>query len=282
MDLNKLNTFKILCETLSYTQTAKKLFVTQSAISQQMKSLQYFLGDDLLRKNANELTLTPKGKALYERIKNPLCDLEKLSDEKRLKKMSPIYKFMGPYSFLNTKFFPVLKMTKCSGEYIFDYGNSLLCNEMLLKGKTDFALTSHPLSSRLVESFLIFKEQMIFVAHPSLENKKGDSIPLVDMDSRLRLFSEWKEKNKIETYKIRLKMIIPSIEGMIHCMKTFPLAAIVPEHLVKKELQKKELIVLNNARRYENHLHLSILRKQSGHDVIDLYEKIKAHFPSVK
>ena len=46
--LNTLRAFQIAAATLSFTETADQLFVTQAAISHQIKSLEEFLGKKLL------------------------------------------------------------------------------------------------------------------------------------------------------------------------------------------------------------------------------------------
>ncbi len=40
----RLNTFLTLCELKNYTKTAKKLFITQPAVSQQIKYLEEYYG----------------------------------------------------------------------------------------------------------------------------------------------------------------------------------------------------------------------------------------------
>lgn len=44
-------TLSIFAETLSFTKTAKKLFITQPAVSQQLKSLEKELQFPLIKKN---------------------------------------------------------------------------------------------------------------------------------------------------------------------------------------------------------------------------------------
>ena len=52
MDLRQLEMFQAIVETGSFTKAGEKLFVSQSAISRQIKLLEEELGDQLFKRNA--------------------------------------------------------------------------------------------------------------------------------------------------------------------------------------------------------------------------------------
>ena len=60
--LNTLRAFQIAAATLSFTETADQLFVTQAAISHQIKSLEEFLGKKLFERGNRTLNLTESGR----------------------------------------------------------------------------------------------------------------------------------------------------------------------------------------------------------------------------
>lgn len=60
--LGTLRAFQAAAETLSFTETAKQLFVTQAAISHQIKSLEEFLGKQLFERGNRSLKLTDSGR----------------------------------------------------------------------------------------------------------------------------------------------------------------------------------------------------------------------------
>ncbi|WP_204121882.1 MULTISPECIES: LysR family transcriptional regulator [Levilactobacillus] len=61
---NRYQTLLVLVQTKSYTQTARQLFITQPAVSQQIKSLETELKVELVHYERPHLTITPAGQEL--------------------------------------------------------------------------------------------------------------------------------------------------------------------------------------------------------------------------
>ncbi len=59
--LSTLRAFKVAAQTLSFTETANELHVTQAAISHQIKSLEQFLSKPLFKRGNRSLALTEAG-----------------------------------------------------------------------------------------------------------------------------------------------------------------------------------------------------------------------------
>ncbi|WP_234987876.1 helix-turn-helix domain-containing protein [Carnobacterium iners] len=62
----RYQTFLTLAEVMNYTQTAKKLHITQPAVTQHIQYLQNELNTELLHYENRQLTLTKKGKQLQK------------------------------------------------------------------------------------------------------------------------------------------------------------------------------------------------------------------------
>ncbi|OIX31401.1 transcriptional regulator GcvA [Yersinia ruckeri] len=67
--LNALRVFDAAARQLSFTKAADELFVTQAAVSHQIKSLEDFLGLKLFRRRNRSLLLTEEGQSYYLDIK---------------------------------------------------------------------------------------------------------------------------------------------------------------------------------------------------------------------
>lgn len=67
--LNALRVFDAAARHLSFTKAAEELFVTQAAVSHQMKSLEDFLRLKLFRRRNRSLLLTEEGQSYYLDIK---------------------------------------------------------------------------------------------------------------------------------------------------------------------------------------------------------------------
>lgn len=64
MEINKLRTFVDLANTLSFSQTAENLYITQSSVSKQINSLEKDLGHKLFVRNNKQVSLTDAGEAI--------------------------------------------------------------------------------------------------------------------------------------------------------------------------------------------------------------------------
>ena len=66
LNLNHLRIFYFVAKNLSYTKAAKELFITQPAVTAQMKVLEEMCELKLIKKKGRGIMLTESGKALYD------------------------------------------------------------------------------------------------------------------------------------------------------------------------------------------------------------------------
>lgn len=85
IELRHLNYFLTLAEELHFRKAANKLFITQSALSQQIKQLESILGQEVFTRNNKKIQLNEAGNLLYReasfiqnRLKIALNNLELL------------------------------------------------------------------------------------------------------------------------------------------------------------------------------------------------------------
>ena len=77
--LNFLNTFESVARHLSFTLAAKELFITQAAVSHQIKVLEDYLGAKLFLRENRKVYLTSEGqKILYSVVSGLHCISEGL------------------------------------------------------------------------------------------------------------------------------------------------------------------------------------------------------------
>ena len=81
MDIYQLRSFYEIVREQSFTRAADKLFLTQPAISLQIKALESELDEILLERNRRQLRLTPAGEILFAHAKAVLSRLEKARDD---------------------------------------------------------------------------------------------------------------------------------------------------------------------------------------------------------
>ena len=80
MSLDAIRGFESAARHLSFTAAAEELFITQSAVSKQVKSLEDALGVALFLRGGKGLSLTPQGRELYEAARTSLAQLASAVD----------------------------------------------------------------------------------------------------------------------------------------------------------------------------------------------------------
>ncbi len=66
MQTRQLEYFIAVCETLNFTKAAQKFFISQTAITQQIKALENELGVELFYRNNRHVEISPAGKSFLE------------------------------------------------------------------------------------------------------------------------------------------------------------------------------------------------------------------------
>src|SRR3954463_2605147 len=76
LDSRQLRAFSVLAKTGSFTQTARELHLTQSAVSHSMKALERDIGCRLLDRLGKKVVLTQAGEQLLQHGKRILQEME--------------------------------------------------------------------------------------------------------------------------------------------------------------------------------------------------------------
>ena len=78
--LNALKAFEAAARHMSFTRAAEELFVTQAAVSHQIKGLEEFLGLKLFRRKNRSLLLTEQGQSYFQDIKEVFTQLNEATE----------------------------------------------------------------------------------------------------------------------------------------------------------------------------------------------------------
>lgn len=176
MDINfeLYKVFYCVATCLNFSEASKQLFISQSAVSQAIKSLEKKLGHPLFIRNTKTVRLTPAGQVLLKHIE-PVVNLiiraqNQLRDEKQLDfgqlhigASDTICRyFLVPYLKQFHQKFPnvPIKVTNAT---------SLSCADLLEKGAVDLIVTNDP-NSKLNRSYIqktVCEFHDVFIANPS-------------------------------------------------------------------------------------------------------------------
>lgn len=110
MDLDPLllRTFVAINETGGFTRAAKRLHLTQPAVSQQLKRLEEALGRPLLYRTTRRLTLTEDGAELLRHAEQILGSLDAVSRRFQSSPVSGVVRFAVQDSFMGDRLPPLL------------------------------------------------------------------------------------------------------------------------------------------------------------------------------
>ena len=81
MDIHHLKIFFEACNEKSFTKAAKKLYISQSAVSIQIKKLEHTLGLQLIERNSKNFKLTFAGKELFKMSQDVFERISRMENE---------------------------------------------------------------------------------------------------------------------------------------------------------------------------------------------------------
>lgn len=173
---HRLNTFLTLCELKSYTKAAKKLFITQPAVSQQIKYLEKHYGVNLFKYEGKSLILTPAGKKLQSFALTLVNDCEKITQQLSNNTQNPYFKFgstltIGQYVMPDIIEYILKENQHTSLSMIVDNTSALL--KLLNEGKIDFAIIEGNFNKSEYGYELFSMEDFIGICHPQSKYSKG-------------------------------------------------------------------------------------------------------------
>lgn len=259
MELRQLNYFVRAAETLSFTEAAQKSFVTQSALSQQIKNLEHELGVILFNRAGKKIQLTEAGSLFLEKTRHTLKSAEiakqQIVDLQNLK-IGTLY--IGVTYGLAALFIKAL--ISFSEKYPLikvkvSYGTSDELLEKLKLNSLDFILSFQDITDDkiittipLVESFLVL---VVHNSHPLADTshislKKLSTLQLVVTDNGFtarKVLEKALNKHKLPfNYQIELNHI-PTVLKLIESGKW---ATVLIKYTTKHLLSSKSIAIHKN------------------------------------
>jgi len=210
INLNQLRVFHEAARSGSFTGAAKKLFITQPAVTAQMKAFEEQCGLKLFKKKGRKLYLTDEGTALYEYVRR-IFEYEKEVEDviEELQELKRGILRLGTSKAYARYFMPFLisafRETYPHIKVYLDEGSSLDIMHSLLNLKNEVAVIAKVEEDPAV-TFLPFKQnRLLLIVAPdhrlagnksvSLEDLKDDPMIMKEAGSGTRkqvnnLFSE--------------------------------------------------------------------------------------------
>src|SRR3954447_20495631 len=186
MQIASLKVFCDLAETESFTKAATVNNVTQSAVSQQISSLERIFKSLLIERSKKKFRLTREGQVLYEYSKQIISTYDALHSKLQeiqdivsgTIRVATIYSIglhdLPPYIKKFLKAYPTVNVH-------VEYRRSNQVYEDVLSNVVDLGLVAYPSRDARLEILPLRKEALVLVCHPTHPFAKLSSIKLKEI-----------------------------------------------------------------------------------------------------
>jgi LysR family transcriptional regulator, hypochlorite-specific transcription factor HypT len=189
VDIKLLEDFVCLVKLQSFTDAARERSITQSAFSRRIKTLEEWLGTQIINRENNLFELTPQGKLFVQEAKSILEHL--YSARKSVREADPFSNkkitIAAQHSIAQTLFINWAKQLEGSlnSGYIRLSSEKLKdCVQLFSKGEVDYMLcfsnniVSLPVNEKKFYYITVGKEKLIPISAPSIKNPKEAAFTL--------------------------------------------------------------------------------------------------------
>ncbi|MDH2998973.1 transcriptional regulator [Pasteurellaceae bacterium LFhippo2] len=197
--LNALKAFESAARHLNFTKAAEELFVTQAAVSHQIKLLEDFLGIQLFHRRNRLLELTELGLQYFDEIRPLLEQIAKATDKIRLQNDRQILTISVPQTFGMQWLVPRLNDFHAKFPDVEVRIKGVDQDEGLLGKEIDVAIYYGLGKWENVESVRLTESPLVILASPAFLKQNPITKPqdLVDK-TLLHVFSRNKWKRTVE------------------------------------------------------------------------------------
>ena len=257
----RLKVFFTVSQKLSFTKAAQELFITQPAVTKHIKELEEQLSVALFTRNGNNISLTSAGQILFRYTEQIFATYTALENE--LAQLSDVAKGsirIGASTTLAQYVLPqilaLFKKAHPAIQFTFVSGNSEFIEQQITQQKIDIAIVegnSHQ-PQIMYEPFV--KDEIVLVTRTkSRWALKGEiksaqllSIPLILREQgsgTLDVITKALKKSNIKTKELLVEVQLESTESIKQYLLHSETAAFLSIHAVIRELQLKELSVID-------------------------------------
>ncbi|TVR49392.1 MAG: LysR family transcriptional regulator [Puniceicoccaceae bacterium] len=254
MQLENFKIFTDLVETKSFSKAAKLNGITQSAVSQQARSMERQFKTLMIDRSQKQFQLTQEGKRIYEAAQVILREYEKLCSElQEMKKViSGTIRISTIYSIGLHELPPFIKrfLTDFPAVNVrVEYRRSNLVYEDILHSSVDFGLVAFPTKMRQIDIIPFREDRLVLITHPHHPLAKESEVDVKalagqkyigfdpDIPTRKAVDHVFRE-NRIELEPV---MEFDNIETVKRAVEIDAGIAIVPHNTVKQEVTNKGL-----------------------------------------
>jgi DNA-binding transcriptional LysR family regulator len=252
-----LETLKVFCdvvETRSFSTAASQNFVTQSAVSQQIRTLEERYGRRLLERARGNVQLTPAGKILYQASKDIVQRHRDM--EAQLQALSQV--IAGTVRVATVHSIGLYEVSTPLKRYLkaypqvhvhLEYLRSSRIYEEALRGNIDLGVVAYP-TRRPQLTVLPFRQDRLvlvcprthpFARHRRLSVRKLAGQPMVGYERDIPTRKETDRLLRRHGVEVRYVVELDNIETIKRVVEIGTGLAILPEPAVRPEVKNRTL-----------------------------------------
>lgn len=258
-----IETLKVYCDLVemqSFSLAAERNFVTQSAVSQQIRTLEKHFDRKLLERvrGRRDIRLTPAGNVFYEESKKVLESYNQLTESMNtlLNRISGVVKVATVYSIGLHELPPKVRefMTKFpSAKIDLEYSRTTRVVRDVLKGIVELGVVAFPEPRRGLEIVQMASDRLVLITPPEHKFANRKLVTAKDLQGKKFVLFERNIPTRKATDKILRSHGVSvnkaaefdNIETIKRAVEVGFGMAIVPHPSVMDEKRNKQLSVIN-------------------------------------
>jgi DNA-binding transcriptional LysR family regulator len=257
MHIESLKVFCDLVEMGSFSAAAASNYVTQSAVSQQIRSLEDKYGRKLLDRGRGQVRPTPAGQVFYEVSKDIVHRFREM--ENRLQQLTNVV--AGSVRVLTVHTVGLYELSGAVRRFLrayphvnlrIEYARSNRIYEEVQKGDADLGIVAYP--SRRAQFVLIpyREDRLVLICPPNHPLAKHQSVSIKKLAGQDFVGFERDLPTRKETDRIlrrngvdvRYKMELDNIETIKRVVEIGTGCALLPEPAVRQEVRARSIVAV--------------------------------------
>lgn len=255
MNLNYLECFASLSDTLSFTETARDFSVSQPSISRQIRLLEEQLGTKLFIRDKHKVHLTEEGIAFKQKVTPLIKELQTVMNNTQEKTEEIVGRIqfgclgeVGQFAVMDMILRIMADFPELNIEVLYTSPDKII--DKVKNGQIDFGLVNEIVDQENIRSFELLKERAVLVTGKT--NKK----PLSDVskakficytpDDTLLMTYIHKFHKKASMSKINRHVVVNSHRSMIDALEAIGGYAVLPYFSVEKAIANKRVRIASD------------------------------------
>jgi DNA-binding transcriptional LysR family regulator len=255
MDIDQVKIFCDLAETRSFSKSAARNLISQSAVSQQVKHLEVQFKLQLIDRTCRPLALTQAGEIFYQGCKNIYAQYEELRNQLAnfSHQITGSVTIAGIPSIVLYLLQPYIRFYLQQHPNVRLYVEPMRANQAIdtvLTDKADIGMVASPKSDRRLDVMPFYREKLLLVMHPKHPLAARKKVPIKSLELQPFIHFEKDQPTRklidkiFRHYDITVKSVmeLDNIETMKRGIEANVGLSILPEPAIKQELQAGTLI----------------------------------------